>query len=62
MEPKWALTFHPVTLSDLCAAGSASAAEMVALLVQVGLFDSALSVCQTFGLSLTQVFEGLTFK
>ncbi|XP_031697362.1 nuclear pore complex protein Nup160-like isoform X2 [Anarrhichthys ocellatus] len=35
---------------------------MVALLVQTGLFDSALSVCQTFKLNLTSVFEGMTFK
>uniref|UniRef100_A0A8C4HGB1 Nuclear pore complex protein Nup160 n=1 Tax=Dicentrarchus labrax TaxID=13489 RepID=A0A8C4HGB1_DICLA len=42
--------------------GSASAVEMVTLLVQTGLFDSALSVCQTFKLNLTSVFEGLTFK
>ncbi|XP_063052787.1 nuclear pore complex protein Nup160 [Engraulis encrasicolus] len=43
-------------------AGSASAVEMVTLLVQTGLFDTALSLCQTFKLPLTQVFEGLTFK
>uniref|UniRef100_A0A3Q3JNV8 Nucleoporin 160 n=1 Tax=Monopterus albus TaxID=43700 RepID=A0A3Q3JNV8_MONAL len=43
-------------------AGSASAVEMVALLVQTGLFDSALSLCQTFRLNLTPVFEGLAFK
>lgn len=43
-------------------AGSASAIEMVALLVQNGLFDCAVSVCQTFQLSLAPVFEGLTFK
>ncbi|XP_071369421.1 nuclear pore complex protein Nup160 [Centroberyx affinis] len=43
-------------------AGSASAVEMVALLVQTGLFDCALSLCQTFKLPLTPVFEGLAFK
>ncbi|XP_028306669.1 nuclear pore complex protein Nup160 [Gouania willdenowi] len=43
-------------------AGGASAEELVSLLVQAGLFDSALSLCQTFKLSLTPVFEGLTFK
>lgn len=43
-------------------AGSASAVEMVSLLVQTGLFDCALSLCQTFKLSLTPVFEGLSFK
>ncbi|XP_018598836.1 nuclear pore complex protein Nup160 [Scleropages formosus] len=43
-------------------AGSASAVEMVALLIQAGLFDSALSLCQTFKLALTPVFEGLAFK
>ncbi|GCC20043.1 hypothetical protein chiPu_0021247 [Chiloscyllium punctatum] len=43
-------------------AGSASAEEMVALLVQVGLFDAAVSLCQTFRLSLNPIFEGLSFK
>ncbi|MGH0156474.1 UNVERIFIED_CONTAM: hypothetical protein FKN15_006200, partial [Acipenser sinensis] len=43
-------------------AGNASAVEMVALLVQTGLFDTALSLCQTFKLSLSPVFEGLAFK
>lgn len=43
-------------------AGSASAVEMVALLVQNGLFDCAVSLCQTFKLSLAPVFEGFTFK
>ncbi|KAM9854925.1 nuclear pore complex protein Nup160 [Aulostomus maculatus] len=43
-------------------AGSASAVEMVSLLVQTGLFDSAFCLCQSFKLSLTSVFEGLTFK
>lgn len=46
----------------LLCAGSASAVEMEALLVQTGLFDSALTLCQTFKLSLTPVFEGLTYK
>ncbi|XP_068947747.1 nuclear pore complex protein Nup160 [Petaurus breviceps papuanus] len=43
-------------------AGSSSAEEMVTLLVQAGLFDTAISLCQTFKLSLTPVFEGLAFK
>ncbi|CAN9498665.1 unnamed protein product [Ophioblennius macclurei] len=43
-------------------AGGASAEELQSLLVQTGLFDSALSLSRTFGLSLTPVFEGLTFK
>ncbi|XP_076878725.1 LOW QUALITY PROTEIN: nuclear pore complex protein Nup160 [Brachyhypopomus gauderio] len=43
-------------------AGGASAVEMVALLVQSGLFDTALLLCHTFKLPLTPVFEGLTFK
>ncbi|KAK9516046.1 hypothetical protein VZT92_024008 [Zoarces viviparus] len=51
--------YHPPSAAI---AGSASAVEMVALLVQTGLFDSALSVCQTFKLNLTSVFEGITFK
>ncbi|KAJ8402930.1 hypothetical protein AAFF_G00362440 [Aldrovandia affinis] len=42
--------------------GSAPVVEMVTLLVQAGLFDSALSLCKTFRLSLTPVFEGLAFK
>lgn len=50
--------------SSVCVpcAGSASAVEMEALLVQTGLFDSALTLCQTFKLSLTPIFEGLTYK
>ncbi|KAM9377512.1 nuclear pore complex protein Nup160 isoform 2-T2 [Pholidichthys leucotaenia] len=43
-------------------AGSSSAVELLALLVQTGLFDAALNLCQTFNLSLTPVFEGLAFK
>ncbi|XP_003465204.2 nuclear pore complex protein Nup160 [Cavia porcellus] len=43
-------------------AGSSSAEEMVTLLVQAGLFDTALTLCQTFKLPLTPVFEGLAFK
>uniref|UniRef100_A0A452QNE5 Nucleoporin 160 n=1 Tax=Ursus americanus TaxID=9643 RepID=A0A452QNE5_URSAM len=42
--------------------GSSSAEEMVSLLVQAGLFDTAISLCQTFKLPLTPVFEGLAFK
>ncbi|KAF7707759.1 hypothetical protein HF521_018977 [Silurus meridionalis] len=48
--------------SSASIAGSASAVEMVSLLVQAGLFDTALSLCETFKLDLTPVFEGLTFK
>ncbi|XP_077176981.1 nuclear pore complex protein Nup160 [Paroedura picta] len=43
-------------------AGSSPPEELVVLLVQAGLFDTAISLCQTFNLSLTPVFEGLTFK
>ncbi|XP_026220910.1 nuclear pore complex protein Nup160 isoform X2 [Anabas testudineus] len=50
---------HPPSASI---AGSATAEEMVALLVQTGLFDSALSLCQTFRLNLIPIFEGLAFK
>lgn len=35
---------------------------MSTLLVQAGLFDTAISLCQTFKLPLTPVFEGLAFK
>ncbi|XP_032138374.1 nuclear pore complex protein Nup160 [Sapajus apella] len=48
--------------SAVAVAGSASAEEMVTLLVQAGLFDTAISLCQTFKLPLTPVFEGLAFK
>ncbi|ETE72717.1 Nuclear pore complex protein, partial [Ophiophagus hannah] len=42
--------------------GNSSPKELVALLVQAGLFDTAISLCQTYKLSLRPVFEGLTFK
>uniref|UniRef100_I3MMD0 Nucleoporin 160 n=1 Tax=Ictidomys tridecemlineatus TaxID=43179 RepID=I3MMD0_ICTTR len=48
--------------SAVAVAGSSSAEEMVALLVQAGLFDTAISLCQTFKLPLTPVFEGLAFN
>lgn len=51
-----------LTNEHLLTAGGASAVELVSLLVQNGLFDSALSLCQTFSLNLSHVFEGLTFK
>ncbi|XP_068452615.1 nuclear pore complex protein Nup160 [Clinocottus analis] len=67
LEKEYILSRSRLTLAQhhppsAAIAGSASAVEMVALLVQTGLFDSALSVCQTFKLNLTSVFEGLTFK
>lgn len=34
----------------------------MSLLVRAGLFDSAITLCQTFKLPLTPIFEGLTFK
>ncbi|XP_017292270.1 nuclear pore complex protein Nup160 [Kryptolebias marmoratus] len=43
-------------------AGSASAPELVLLLVQTGLFDSALALSRTFKLDLSPVFDALTFK
>lgn len=48
--------------SAIAIAGSSSAKEMSTLLVQAGLFDTAISLCQTFKLPLTPVFEGLAFK
>ncbi|XP_048709909.2 nuclear pore complex protein Nup160 isoform X3 [Caretta caretta] len=48
--------------STAAVAGSSSPEEMVTLLVQAGLFDTAVSLCQTFKLPLTPVFEGLAFK
>ncbi|XP_038561724.1 nuclear pore complex protein Nup160 [Micropterus salmoides] len=67
LEKEYILSRSRLTLAQhhppsAAIAGSASAEEMVALLVQAGLFDSALSVCQTFSLSLTSVFDSLTFK
>lgn len=53
------LICHSVFLVFL---GSSPSQEMVALLVQAGLFDTAISLCQTFKLPLTPVFEGLSFK
>ncbi|KAM6973336.1 nuclear pore complex protein Nup160 [Aplochiton taeniatus] len=67
LEKEYTLARSRLTLAQLdppsaAIAGSASAVEMVALLVQTGLFDCALSLCQTFKLALTPVFEGLAFK
>ncbi|CAJ1055772.1 nuclear pore complex protein Nup160 [Xyrichtys novacula] len=67
LEKEYILSRSRLTLAQhhppsAAIAGSASAEEMVVLLVQTGLFDSAQSVCQTFSLDLTPVFEGLTFK
>uniref|UniRef100_A0A8D0A5A8 Nucleoporin 160 n=1 Tax=Sander lucioperca TaxID=283035 RepID=A0A8D0A5A8_SANLU len=67
LEKEYILSRSRLTLAQhhppsAAIAGSASPVEMVSLLVQTGLFDSALSVCQTFNLNLTSVFEGLTFK
>ncbi|XP_060784508.1 nuclear pore complex protein Nup160 isoform X1 [Neoarius graeffei] len=56
------LTLAQQDPSSAAIAGSASAVEMVSLLVQAGLFDTALLLCETFKLPLTPVFEGLTFK
>ncbi|XP_039663996.1 nuclear pore complex protein Nup160-like [Perca fluviatilis] len=67
LEKEYILSRSRLTLAQhhppsAAIAGSASPEEMVSLLVQTGLFDSALSICQTFNLNLTSVFEGLTFK
>nr|XP_014343546.1 PREDICTED: nuclear pore complex protein Nup160 [Latimeria chalumnae] len=59
-QTRLTLAHHDPTSAAI--AGNASAEEMVALLVQAGLFDTAVSLCQTFKLSLNPVFEGLTFK
>ncbi|KAL7991905.1 hypothetical protein Chor_016161 [Crotalus horridus] len=42
--------------------GNSLPKELVALLVQAGLFDMAISLCQTYKLSLRPVFDGLTFR
>ncbi|KAF6333768.1 nucleoporin 160 [Rhinolophus ferrumequinum] len=67
LEKAWSLARIRLTLaqhdpSAIAVAGSSSAEELVTLLVQAGLFDSAISLCQTFKLPLTPVFEGLAFK
>lgn len=51
------ISFHPIIYS-----GNSSPKELVTLLVQAGLFDTAISLCQTYNLSLRPVFEGLAFK
>lgn len=48
-----------LSLSD---PGSASAVELVLLLVQTGLFDSALSLSRIFKLDLSPIFDALAFK
>ncbi|KAM4617495.1 nuclear pore complex protein Nup160 [Discoglossus pictus] len=67
LEKEYVLAQMRLTLaqhdpSTAAIAGSSAADEMVALLVQAGLFDAAFSLCQTFSLPLTSVFEGLAFK
>ncbi|CAB1313483.1 unnamed protein product [Coregonus sp. 'balchen'] len=67
LQKEYALARSRLTLAQhhppsAAIAGSASAVEMVSQLVQTGLFDCALSLCQTFKLSLTPTFEGLAFK
>lgn len=67
LEKEYILSRSRLTLAQhhppsAAIAGSASAVEMVALLVQTGLFDCAVTLCQTFKLPLNPVFEGLAFK
>ncbi|XP_053305363.1 nuclear pore complex protein Nup160 [Spea bombifrons] len=67
LEKEYVLAQTRLTLavrdpSTAAVAGSASAEEIVSLLVQAGLFDTAISLCQTFKLSLMPVFEGLAYK
>lgn len=67
LEKEYILSRSRLTLAQhhppsAAIAGGASAVEMVSLLVQTGLFDGAVSLCQTFKLPLTPVFEGLTYK
>nr|XP_055048716.1 nuclear pore complex protein Nup160 [Misgurnus anguillicaudatus] len=67
LEKEYILARSRLTLaqqdpSSAAIAGAASSVDMVTLLVQTGLFDTALTLCQTFNLPLTPVFEGLTFK
>ncbi|CAL1594807.1 unnamed protein product [Knipowitschia caucasica] len=67
LEKEYVLSRSRLTLAQhhppsAAMAGSAAAVEMVALLVQTGLLDCAITLCETFNLPLTPVFEGLTFK
>ncbi|CAI5668440.1 unnamed protein product [Oreochromis niloticus] len=67
LEKEYILSRSRLTLAQhhppsAAIAGGASAAELLVLLVQTGLFDSALALSRTFNLSLTPVFEGLAFK
>lgn len=67
LEKEYVLARTRLTLaqqdpSTAAVAGSSAADEILALLVQAGLFDTAVSLCQTFQLDLTPVFEGLAFK
>lgn len=67
LEKEYILSRSRLTLAQhhppsAAIAGGASAAELLVLLVQTGLFDSALTLSQTFSLSVTPVFEGLAFK
>ncbi|OPJ74162.1 nuclear pore complex protein Nup160 [Patagioenas fasciata monilis] len=56
------LTLVQHDLSTAAVAGNSTPEETVALLVRAGLFDTAVTLCQTFKLPLTPIFEGLTFK
>uniref|UniRef100_A0A672U633 Nucleoporin 160 n=1 Tax=Strigops habroptila TaxID=2489341 RepID=A0A672U633_STRHB len=56
------LTLVQHDLSTAAVAGNSTPEETVALLVRAGLFDTAITLCQTFKLPLTPIFEGLTFK
>lgn len=57
----WAVTGRGFTCSS-SPSGNSTPEETVSLLVRAGLFDSAITLCQTFKLALTPIFEGLTFK
>ncbi|NXF41186.1 NU160 protein, partial [Nyctibius bracteatus] len=56
------LTLVQHDLSTAAVAGNSTPEETLALLVRAGLFDTAMTLCQTFKLPLTPVFEGLAFK
>lgn len=56
------LTLVQHDLSTAAVAGNSTPEETLALLIRAGLFDTAITLCQTFKLPLTAVFEGLTFK
>nr|XP_057932206.1 nuclear pore complex protein Nup160 [Doryrhamphus excisus] len=67
VEKEYALARCRLTLAEhhppsAAIAGTASAAELVRLLLDCGLFTCALRLCHTFNVPLSSLFEALTFR